>query len=225
MKFSYKQISSSPWFKWLAPVLLIPSLLFNLYFLSLDKSDFSTLVLEVLDGDTLLLEQDVRLRLRQLDAPELEFCAGEESQAFLEDLVKGERVVIKEKILDQRGRAMALVYLDGELINQAVIEAGWGRYHHDQTVATDILRELGDKAKADKIGLYSPECYQTENLDKPKCNIKGNIDPSNSSNKIYHSPGCVHYETTIVEKDRGEEWFCTEAEAKKAGYVKSKRCP
>jgi len=110
--------------KWLPYLILIPSLLFNLYFFSLKKSDFSILVLEVLDGDTLLLEQDVRLRLRQLDAPELEFCAGEESQAFLEDLVKGERVVIKEKILDQRGRAMSLVYLNGELINQAIIEAG-----------------------------------------------------------------------------------------------------
>lgn len=225
MKPTFKQLISSPWVKWLSLALLIPSLLFNFYFLSLDKSDFSILVLEVLDGDTLLLEQDVRLRLRQLDAPELEFCAGEESQAFLEDLVKGERIVIKEKILDQRGRAMALVYLDGQLINQLVVEAGWGRYHHDQTSATDILKELGDKAKADRIGLYSPECYQTENLENPKCNIKGNIDPSNRNNKIYHLPGCVHYHTTIVEKDRGEEWFCTEGEARKAGYVKSGRCP
>ncbi len=213
------------WIKWLPFVFLVPSLLFNLYFLSIDKSDFSILVLEVLDGDTLLLEQDVRLRLRQVDAPELEFCAGEESKAFLEDLVKGERVVIEEKILDQWGRAMALVYLDGELINQLIIEAGLGRYHHDQTSATDILKELGDKAKADKIGLYSPECYQTENLKNPQCDIKGNIDFNDRSNKIYHLPGCVHYQTTIIEKDRGEEWFCTEAEARKAGYVKSNRCP
>jgi len=225
MKISFKKLLSLPFIKWVPFVVLIPSLLFNFYFLSIDKSDFSILVLEVLDGDTLLLEQDVRLRLRQLDAPELEFCAGEESQAFLEDLVKGKRIVIKEKILDQRGRAMALVYLNGELINQAIIEAGWGRYHHDQTSATDILKELGDKAKTDKIGLYSPECYQTENLDNPKCDIKGNIDPSDRSNKIYHLLDCVHYKTTIIEKDRGEEWFCTEVKAKKAGYVKSGRCP
>ena len=28
----------------------------------------------------------------------------------------------------------------------------------------------------------------------------------------------------IVEEDIGESWFCTEAEARKAGYVKSKTC-
>jgi len=205
-------------------LLLIPSLLVNLYFLSLDKSDYSIQVLEVLDGDTLLLEQDVRLRLRHVDAPELEYCAGPESQQFLEDLVKGERIVIKEKILDQRGRALALVYLDGQLINQLVLEAGWGRFHHDTTSVADQLKAVGDQAKESQLGLYRPECYQSDPPD-PDCAIKGNIDPSDSTNKIYHLPDCVHYDTTIVEKDRGEQWFCTEVEARSAGYVKSARCP
>ncbi|MHA1401439.1 MAG: sunset domain-containing protein, partial [Candidatus Heimdallarchaeaceae archaeon] len=35
---------------------------------------------------------------------------------------------------------------------------------------------------------------------------------------------CKFYVASVVEKYRGEEWFCTEAEAKKAGYVKSKSC-
>ena len=224
MKKFFKKISSLIPLKWLPLIILIPSLFLNFYFLSLDKSDFSTLVLEVLDGDTLLLEQDVRLRLRHVDAPELEFCAGPESQQFLEKLVKGKRVVIKEKILDQRGRALSLVYLNGELINRLILEQGWGRYHHDVSSVEADLKQVGDQAKVDKLGLYAPRCYQTENPDNPQCNIKGNIDPSTGT-KIYHLPGCVHYQTTIVEKDRGEEWFCSEKEAKKAGYVRSNRCP
>jgi hypothetical protein len=32
------------------------------------------------------------------------------------------------------------------------------------------------------------------------------------------------YETAIVQEDKGEKWFCTEAEAKKAGFTKAKTC-
>ena len=53
--------------------------------------------------------------------------------------------------------------------------------------------------------------------------IKGNIDfPINKY--TYHLPGCTQYETAIVQEDKGEQWFCTEAEARKAGYTKAKTC-
>ncbi|EXY09188.1 MULTISPECIES: hypothetical protein [Bacillus cereus group] len=48
------------------------------------------------------------------------------------------------------------------------------------------------------------------------CDIKGNI--SKSGEKIYHLPEQQFYDKTIAE-----ETFCTEDEAKDAGYRKSKR--
>ncbi|MFH1561263.1 MAG: thermonuclease family protein [Patescibacteria group bacterium] len=213
------------WLKWLGVILLIPSLLLNGYLFSKKGTDRGILVLEVLDGDTILLDGKVRLRLRQLDAPELEYCAGAESKEFLEGLVKGKRVYVQEEIIDQTGRPMALVYLGNELINQKILENGWGKYHHDQTSKEEQLKQAGDYAKENKLGLYSSDCYQTENLDNPDCDIKGNIDMSNSTIKRYYFPGCAQYQFAIVEKGRGEQWFCSEAEAKKAGYQKAKSCP
>lgn len=35
---------------------------------------------------------------------------------------------------------------------------------------------------------------------------------------------CRLYNLSIIEKYKGEEWFCTEKEAKKAGYEKSSNC-
>ncbi len=203
------------------------SLILNAFYLTtggLPKFDESIAVEGVIDGDTLVLDGKVRLRLRHLDAPELEFCGGVEATNLLKKLVEGKRVIIREKILDQRGRAMALVYVGKKLINKEIIEKGWGRYHSDTSSVTDELKALGLEAKENKLGVYSPTCYQWENIEDPKCVIKGNIDPSNSSGRIYHLPGCVQYMTTVVEKDRGEEWFCSEKEARDAGYVKSKRC-
>lgn len=214
-----------PWLKWLGFILFIPSVILNLFFATRPQSDYGIKVLEVLDGDTLLLDGKVRLRLRQVDAPEIENCYGQESKDYLEGLVKNKKVIIQEKILDQTGRAMALVYLGKDLINLQVVQDGYGRYHSDKTSETDRLKEAGQKAKENKLGVYSPECYQREeNLETPECIIKGNIDLSNKSLKRYYFPGCAQYEFVLVEKDKGEDWFCTEKQAQSAGYTKAKSC-
>lgn len=55
-------------------------------------------VLAVLDGDTILLDGKVKLRLRHMDTPELEFCGGPEAKKLLESLVKDKKVVLQEYI-------------------------------------------------------------------------------------------------------------------------------
>lgn len=211
--------------------LLIPSLLLNIYFYLKTSSPSNPshpptgiLVLEVLDGDTILLEGKVRLRLRDIDAPELEFCGGQEAKDLLTTLAKGKRIDYQEKILDQKGRPMALVYVRDTLVNLEMLKSGWVRYHSDQSSYRDVLKEAGDKVRNEEKGIFSQKCSQKENLENPKCNIKGNHD-KNSGAKKYYYPGCAQYEFTIVEKDIGENWFCTEKEAQNAGYTKAATCP
>jgi hypothetical protein len=52
------------------------------------------------------------------------------------------------------------------------------------------------------------------------CLIKGNID--DQGQRIYHVPGGDYYDVTVIEASRGERWFCSEAEARAAGWRKSK---
>jgi endonuclease YncB( thermonuclease family) len=47
------------------------------------------------------------------------------------------------------------------------------------------------------------------------CLIKGNIG---SSGRIYHLPGSKSYAETQISESKGERWFCTEAEARAAGW-------
>jgi hypothetical protein len=47
------------------------------------------------------------------------------------------------------------------------------------------------------------------------CLIKGNIG---KSGKIYHVPGSSSYEATKIDEAKGERWFCTEDEARAAGW-------
>lgn len=48
------------------------------------------------------------------------------------------------------------------------------------------------------------------------CKIKGNI--SASGRRIYHVPGQPYYDATRIDVARGERWFCSEAEARAAGW-------
>lgn len=181
------------------------------------------MVLEVLDGDTILLEGKTRLRLRNVDAPELEFCGGQQAKQELEKLVKGKKVILEEQILDFQGRPMALIYLGRKLINEEILKTGWARFHSDSNSKREKLKTAYDEVKSQQKGIYSSLCRQTKNPDNPACIIKGNIDRSAGTRK-YYFPGCVQYEFAIIEKDIGENWFCTEKEAQEAGFEKSKTC-
>jgi len=214
-----------PW-KFLVPFLLfiIPSLILNAVLLGKKTpsqiTDPGVLVEGVIDGDTIVVEPKTRVRLRHIDAPELEFCGGKEAKEALEKLVTGKRVRLTEQVPDQRGRGMGLIYVGDVLVNKELIAGGFVRFHHDTSTRADELKALGLEVKTAKKGIFG-SCQSTTNTKNPQCGIKGNID---RLKKIYHVPGCTQYPFAVVEEDIGEQWFCTEDEARAAGYTKSERC-
>lgn len=199
--------------------LFIPSVILNVILLNQKPETRGVPVIGVIDGDTLVLEGKSKVRLRHVDAPDDPFCGSREATEALNRLAMGKEVRIEEQIPDQYGRGMALVYSGDTLINEAMLETGWVRYHHDNLPQTEKMKETSEKAKAGKLGIYG-SCQSKENT---KCPIKGNIDKSTDTH-IYYVPGCAQYNFTIVEEDLGERWFCTEKEAKAAGYTKAKTC-
>jgi hypothetical protein len=53
----------------------------------------------------------------------------------------------------------------------------------------------------------------------PDCNIKGNIN--SKGERIYYVPGQLNYSRTVIDTSKGEKFFCSEAEAKDAGFRKA----
>lgn len=50
--------------------------------------------------------------------------------------------------------------------------------------------------------------------------IKGNIS-FNTGERIYHVPGGNFYNATVISPSQGERWFCSEQEARAAGWRRS----
>ncbi len=54
------------------------------------------------------------------------------------------------------------------------------------------------------------------------CAIKGNVSIG-SREKIFHVPGQQDYSATRISPEYGERWFCSEDEARAAGWRKAGR--
>jgi hypothetical protein len=55
----------------------------------------------------------------------------------------------------------------------------------------------------------------------PECLLKGNINARGE--KILHSPGGAAYDRTVIDPERGEQWFCDIATAEAEGWRLSER--
>ena len=53
------------------------------------------------------------------------------------------------------------------------------------------------------------------------CDIKGNINARGE--RLYHVPGGRWYDQTRIDESRGQRWFCSEEEARAAGWRRSRQ--
>ena len=204
-----------------------------------------------IDGDSLTVS-GVEVRLYGIDAPEgKQTCerdgrvwpCGEVAAQQLRELAAGGRVECLGQGRDAYGRMLAVCSTQGLELNKAMVERGWAVAFRKYT---DTYLPSEARAKQAQLGIWTsafvpPEQYRQANqpaqpadqrsrpeIVRPRarqqaqtdtatngCSIKGNH--SRRGDWIYHLPGMPYYEQT-----RAEAMFCTEAEARAAGFRRSR---
>lgn len=191
----------------------------------------------VIDGDTLDVG-GVRVRLHGIDAPEVgQTCqtaqgkdwdcgtwVSREVRARFQGAVASCDPVEK----DRYGRIVATCRVDGRDMGRGLVQRGMAVAYRKYSRAYVADERAAKRANA---GLHSGAFQQPEQHRKRKvkqsvapdsaCRIKGNI--SRKGVRIFHLPGQSFYEATNIRTDKGERWFCTEAEARAAGWRKARR--
>lgn len=185
--------------------------------------------IHVADGDsfTLLIEgnQKIRIRLAEIDAPESGQPYGDKSRRMLSSLVHRKSVRVDVQTTDRYGRTVGRVYADGLDINSEMVRAG-AAWAYRQYLRDKTLLDLEAAAREEKRGLWATTEAQRQppwewrrsgqQEDAPAgCLIKGNIS---NGERIYHLPGETSYGATKINTAKGERWFCTEREARAAGW-------
>ncbi|MCX7955573.1 MAG: thermonuclease family protein [Patescibacteria group bacterium] len=204
-------------------ILFLVSIFFNFIFYKKIKEKNLDIVTEVVDGDTIIINNNQTIRLSNLYAPEIDYCAGNLAKKRLEELVFKKRIKIETVGKDSFKRTLGLVYYQEKLINEILLKEGLARYDGSPSPKRDILKKVYDEAFKNKKGIFS--LCVSQNPPNKNCLIKGNIDRHYPQKKRYFLPSCHEYKQVIVEKDLGEEWFCDEKEAQKKGFIKAQNCP
>ena len=198
---------------------------------------------EVTDGDSLEIGA-THLRLFGVDAPEgrqsckragRDWACGDEAARKLRGLVGNATIVCTQRDVDDYERVVAVcrngrVDLAAEMA-RAGLAVAYLRYSRDYV-------DEENEARAARRGLWAGEFARPEEFRREErresvapvaeprqraaasprdgCYIKGNIN--GDGERIYHTPDSPTYGPTQIDEDRGERWFCTEAEARAAGW-------
>jgi micrococcal nuclease len=201
----------------LLSVLSLALILFSKLFFSSSNN----LVARVIDGDTIVLKDGRVIRYIGIDAPEKKECFWEEAKKLNEQLVSNKpvRLEFDTNQMDRFGRYLAYVYLDDLLVNRYLLEKGAAKFFLDtvNTKHQKKLIEAAELAHQKRVGLWQ-KCATNPKIG---CIIKGNLDKYDK--RFYHLPEYRHYPTVKVNLEKGDQWFCTEEEAKKAGFIPARK--
>jgi endonuclease YncB( thermonuclease family) len=191
----------------------------------------------VIDGDTVAVG-GTRIRLFGIDAPESDqTCAvggkttpcGRQATIALTDAIGASPVACTPKDRDRYGRVVAVCRVSNRDLGAWMVAGGWAIAYRQYS--NDYVGEEEAAAAAGRglwQGKFEPPAEwrrkQQSVAEKPlvtqSCAIKGNV--SSGGERIYHVPGGDYYDRTQIDTAKGERWFCSEREARAAGWRRSK---
>ena len=121
-------------------------------------TELHTVVLDVTDGDTIVIGgadgTRIRVRLAEIDAPEMSQPYGADSKRALEELLKDERVRVVVVDTDRYGRTVGEIYIEGVYINGEMVRLGHAWAYTRYARSTAIIARENEARKATR-GLWT----------------------------------------------------------------------
>jgi endonuclease YncB( thermonuclease family) len=200
---------------------------------------------QVIDADTWDVGGE-RVRLFGIDAPEMaQACRDARNETWscgvwATDRVRARfegRVVTCERLgPDKYGRTVARCFDDGRDVARDMVVDGlafaFRRYSSDYVLdekaaairavglhagSVQVPSEFRAGIRAEIRAEIRAQARKARYLPAPDgCRIKGNI--SRKGTRIFHLPGQQFYDRTRISATKGERWFCSQSQARAAGW-------
>jgi endonuclease YncB( thermonuclease family) len=197
-------------------------------------------VVDVQSGDTFSIRDKagnvLKVRLQEIDAPEMKQVLGRQAQQYLSDLVADQTVEVDYEFIDRYESHIGFARLpDGRVLNEEIIRAGFAWYYQTHQPENTRLRNLEYLAWKGRLGLWvepqpiPPWKFRREvPIDGPPLSFSGldynhvfdfGLVGSNQT-KTYLWPACGNFPKSL----KNFVVFAHLNQAKKAGYQLDPSC-
>jgi endonuclease YncB( thermonuclease family) len=190
----------------------------------------------VIDGDTFDVA-GVRVRVHGIDAPESkQTCETEQGAVWacgawvtsrVAVLYDGKRATCRSVDRDRYDRVVARCEVAGRDVGQHLVSQGLAFAYRKYSMAYDLDEKgaaINDRglhaSRVQKPAQYRATRAKGRIPPSRDCAIKGNIT---KNGRIYHVAGQRDYERTGINPAKGERWFCSQDEARRAGWRRARR--
>jgi endonuclease YncB( thermonuclease family) len=215
--------------------------LFSLWLAAAPVHSLTGQVVAVHDGDTFTLQSRgslYKVRLSDVDAPEMGQVFGKQARQFTEDRVLGRRVQVNVALIDVHGRRVGEVVVeDGGVLNEELVHAGLAWYYRVHPNKNERLQRLEQYAFTKKLGLWvekaplPPWEFRREShipqlpvtvrqVDYDRIFHYGLV--GHRRTKTVRWPACKHYR---LSRPRQALVFHSLQQARQMGYTPAKNCP
>ncbi|MGY6646569.1 MAG: thermonuclease family protein [Salinarimonas sp.] len=183
-----------------------------------------------------------------LDPQGAPWACGDVATERLVELIGDDPVHCTQRDIDRYRRIIGECFADGTNLNAALVAEGlafaYRRFSRDYAALEDAAREAGrgiwagtvqapwDHRRDPEYRVIADVAATGSTLAPPEqrlaqnnrsgyhppgnCVIKGNIN--SRGERIYHTPSSPNYSRTRIDESRGQRWFCSEEEARAAGW-------
>lgn len=121
------------------------------------SADFTGRVVGVNDGDTIVIltenNQQYKVRLANIDAPEMGQPFGKEAKKVLSDFIFNKPIYVQEHGKDQYGRIIGTVLKGNDNVNRLMVRYGYA-WAYRQYLNDNSILNLESYAQQKKIGLW-----------------------------------------------------------------------
>ena len=117
-------------------------------------------VMRVIDGDTILINTNEKIRLSGINTPEKDECHFQESKSRLEELILNKEIFLEKDYSDKGryGRLLRYVHIENREINSLMVLEGQARVYDKYAYDTkkySKLKKLEIIAKKSKKGVWA----------------------------------------------------------------------
>src|SRR5699024_2560958 len=120
------------------------------------QSYCQNIVAYVIDGDTYVMDDRTKIRIKNIDAPEMDQPYGKEAKAFAIKKLLNKKVVLIDTELDRYGRTLAKVEVNGDDFATLLVLKGWA-WNYNYFSNSAVLKEAEVLAKKTKTGLWKAQ--------------------------------------------------------------------